>query len=183
MRGNEVTKYFEDFRSEAPDLGELKRFKLVIQEPEAYGINKVVVLELTAFGQNEIRVQGINETWVTGKAEATARMLRTFEKTLVTTYKKFGLTLNQIILLAMLVLIPSIQLLWQRAVFVVAIIFLLQCLVWLHQRFIPNATLYLAEQTPNAFQRVWPTILSFFIGVVASLVAAWLFQLLARGAR
>jgi hypothetical protein len=144
VRGNEVTKYFEDFRREAPDLGELKRFKLVIQEPEAYRINKVLVLELTAFGQNEIRAQGMDETWVTGKAEATARMLRTFEKTLVTTYKKFGLTLNQLILLAMLVLIPSIQLVWQRAVFVAAVIFLLQCLLWLHQRFIPNATLYLA---------------------------------------
>jgi len=182
LRGNEVTKYFEDFRIEAPELQELTRFKLAIQEPEAYGINKVVVLELTPFGQNEIRVQGINETWVTGKAEATARMLRTFEKTLVTTYKKFGLTLNQVIILGMLVLIPSIQLLWQRAVFVVAIILLLQSLLWLHQRFIPNVTLYLAEQEPNALKSVWPTLLSFLMGVVASLLAAWLFRWLTGGA-
>ena len=58
MRGNEVTKYIEDFKKEASKLGELRRFKLVIQEPEAYNnINKVVVRELTSFGQNEIRVQ------------------------------------------------------------------------------------------------------------------------------
>lgn len=176
IRGNEVSKYLEDFRKEAEGLGQLKRFKMVVQEPEAHGINKVVVVELTAFGQNEIRVQGINESWVTGKAEATARMLRRFEKVLVTTYKKFGLTLNQFIFFAMLVLIPAIQLLWQRAVFVIVVVFLLQSLVWLHQRFIPNATLYLSEQEPSAFQRAWPTLLSFLIGIIASLAAAWLFR-------
>ena len=180
IRGTEVTKYLEDFRTEAATLGQLRRFKLAIQEPEAYGINKVVVLELIPFGQNEIRVQGINESWVTGKAEATARMLRKFEKPLVTTYKKFGLTLNQLIVLAMLVLIPAIQFLWQRAMFVVAVVLLLQSLVWLHQRFIPNVTLYLSEEEPTVVQRAWPTILSFVIGVVASLVAALLFQWLTQ---
>jgi hypothetical protein len=92
IRGNEVTKYLEDFKDEASTLRKLTRLKLTIQEPEAHGINKLVVLDLPALGQNEIRVQGINETWVTGKAEATMRMLRSFESGLVTTYKKFGLT-------------------------------------------------------------------------------------------
>ena len=181
IRGNEVTKYLEDFQREAATLGQLRRFKLTIQEPEAYGINKVAVLELTAFGQNEIRVQGINESWVTGKAEATARMLRKFENLLVTTYKKLRLTLNELIFLAMLVLIPAIQLLWQRVVFVGAVVFLLQSLIWLHQQPIPNATLYLSEEEPTVFQRASPTLLSFLIGVIASLAAAWLFQWLAQG--
>jgi hypothetical protein len=180
IRGNEVTKYIEDFQRDAPTLGQLRRLKLVIQEPEAYGINKVVALELNAGGQNEVRVQGINESWVTGKAETIARMLRKLEKPLVTRYKKYGVTLNQVIFLGMLVLIPAIHSLWQRAVFVLVVVLLLHALVWVHQRFIPNATLNLSEDEPTSLQRVGPTILSWLIAVTASLAAAVLFRWLTR---
>lgn len=172
VRGNEVTKYFDDFRKEASVLGELKRLKVTIQEPEAYGINKVVIIELNSLGQNEIRVQGINESWVIGKAEAIARTLRSFEKGLVTTYKKFGLTLNQLIFLAMLVVIPAIESLWQRGVFVLVVVILLSFLFWLHTRFIPNAVIYLGEQEPTLFQRAWPSVLSWLLAATASLAAA-----------
>lgn len=180
VRGNEVTKYFEDFQKEAAAVGELRRLKVTIQEPEAYGINKIVIVELNSLGQNEIRVQGINESWVIGKAEAIARILRTFEKGSVTTYKKFGLTLNQIIFLAMLVLIPAIESLWQRAVFVAIVVTLLGFLYWLHSRFIPNAVIYLGEQEPTVFQRVWPSILSWVVAATASLAAAYAFYWLTR---
>jgi hypothetical protein len=182
VRGNEVTKFWEDFQKEASALGELRRFKITIQEPEAHGLNKVVVIELSALGQNEIRVQGINESWVVGKAEAIARMLRTFEKGLVTTYKKFGLTLNQLIFLAMLVLIPAIASLWQRAAFVLVVMLLLGLLYWLHSRFIPNAILYLAEQEPTLLERVWPSVLSWLGAATASLAAAFVFYWFTRGA-
>lgn len=180
VRGNEVTKYLEDFQNEAPTLAELRRIKLTIQEPEAHGINKVVVVELNSLGQNEIRVQGINESWVVGKTEAIARMLRTFEKGLVTTYKKFGLTLNQIIFLTMLVLIPAIESLWQRAVFVAVVVLLLGSLFRLHSRFIPSATIYFGEQEPTFLQRSWPSLLSWLIAATASLAAAFVFYWLTR---
>lgn len=182
VRGNEVTKYFEDFQKEAATLGELRRIKLTIQEPEAHGINKVVVVELNSLGQNEIRVQGINESWVVGKAEAIARALKVFERDLVTTYKKFGLTLNQLIFLAMLVLIPAIASLWQRAVFVAVVVLLLGVLFQLHSRFIPSAALYLGEQEPTVFQRTWPSVLSWLIAATASLAAAFVFYWLTRPA-
>jgi len=182
VRGNEVTKYLEDFQKEAAALGELRHIKMTIQEPEAHGINKVVVVELNSLGRNEIRVQGINESWVIGKAEAIARMLRAFEKGLVTTYKKFGLTLNQIIFLAMLVLIPAIAVVWQRAVFVAFVVLLLGALFWLHSRFIPSAALYVGEHEATFFQRVWPSLLSWLIAATASLAAAFLFYWLTRRA-
>jgi hypothetical protein len=178
IRGNEVTKYLEDFKQEASTLGELRRLKLTIQEPEAHGINKVVIVELNSLGQNEVRVQGINESWVMGKAEAIARTLRLAEKGLVTTYKKFGLTLNQFIFLAMLVLIPAIDLLWQRAVFVAIVVVLLGFLYWLHSRFIPNAIVYVGAHEPTRLQRAWPSILSWLVATTASLAAAYVFYLL-----
>lgn len=175
VRGNEVTKYLEDFQKEASSIRELRRIKVTIQEPEAHGINKVVVVELNSLGKNEIRVQGINEAWVVGKAEAIARMLRTFEKGLATNYRKFGLTLNQVIFWAMLVLIPTLQVLWQRGVFVVVVVLLLGFLYWLHSRFIPSAAVYLSEQEPTFFQRAWPSTLSWLLMATASLTAALVF--------
>ena len=182
VRGNEVTKYLEDFQKEAAALGELRRIKLTIQEPEAHGINKVVVVDLNSMGRNEIRVQGINESWVVGKAEAISRMLRAFEKGIVTTYKKFGLTLNQIIFLAMLVLIPAITSLWQRAVFVLFVVALLGILFRVHSRFIPSAALFFGEKEPTVFQRIWPSLASWLITATASLAAALLFFWLTRPA-
>jgi len=183
VRGNEVTKYLEDFQKEATALGELRRIKLTIQEPEAHGINKVVIVDLNALGQNDIRVQGINESWVVGKAEAVARMLRVFEKGLVTTYKKFGLTLNQIIFLAMLILIPAIDSLWQRAAFVAFVVLLLGILFWLHGRFIPSVALYFGEREPTVLQRMWPSLAYWLIAATASLAAAFAFYWLTRSAR
>ena len=49
-----------------------------------------------------------------------------------------GITLNQLIFLGMLVLIPAIQLLWQRSVFVAGVMFLSLSLIWLHKRFLPT---------------------------------------------
>lgn len=180
VRGNEATKYFEDFQKEATTFGDLRRIKINIQEPEAHGINKVVTIELNPTGQNEIRAQGINESWVVGKAEAIARTLRPFERGLVTTYKKFGLTLNQGIFLAMLVFIPAIESFWQRGVFVAVVVALLNVLYWLHSKFIPNTIIYLGEKEPTVFQRVWPSILSWLAAATASLAAAYVFYLLTR---
>lgn len=180
VRGNEVTKYLEDFQREAAALGELRRIKLTIQELEAHGINKVVVVDLNSLGRNEIRVQGINESWVVGNGEAIARMLRVSEKGIVTTYKKFGLTLNQIIFLVMLVLIPAIASLWQRAVFVLFVGLLLVILFRLHSRFIPSAALFFGEKEPTVFQRAWPSLVSWLITVTATLAATLLFFWLTR---
>jgi len=173
--GPEVTKYAEDFLAEMPDLGTLSYLKIHIQEPDAHGINRIVVVELRAFGINEIRAQGVNESWVIGKAEAIAGLLRRHQNSLITTYRKFGLNLNQLIFLAMLVAIPEITSLGRRALFVAAVFLLLTSLLWVHSRFIPNATIRLTGSPPTALARVWPTIVSWLFAVIASLVAAYLY--------
>lgn len=180
VRGNEVSRYFEDFEREAPTLGELRRIKLTIQEPDAHGINKVVTVDVDAAGANEVRVQGVNESWVVGKAEALARTLRTHEKGFVTTYRKFGLTLNQLIFFAMLVFIPAIGSIQSRALFVGVVALLMIALFHLHNRYIPNALLYFGDREPSAFQRWKPAIGSWLIAATAALAAALVFWWLTR---
>lgn len=181
VRGNEVTKYYEDFKADADVPSELRYLKLTIQELEAHGINRVVVVELSAHGENVVRVQGINESWVVGKAEATARMLRSYEKTLVTTYKKFGLSLNHAIFLAMLVTMPSILSLNDRIIFAAVLVALLNGLYWLHQRFIPNALISVRTEQPSLVQRISPTVVSWVGAASASLAAALVYKWLVGG--
>jgi hypothetical protein len=62
VRGSQVTKYSEDFIREIDTLGQINYLKITIQEPEAHGINKVVVLELVETGVSEVRVPEIHCT-------------------------------------------------------------------------------------------------------------------------
>jgi len=181
-RGSEVTKYAEDFLQDTKSLGPLKYLKVMIQEPEAHGINRLVVVELNAFGANEVRVQGVQESWVIGKAESIAALIKRNQSTLITTYKKFGLNLNQAIFVAMLVVMPGITKWTERALFAVAVFALLAGLLWLHAKFIPNATVRMEVERPSSFARVWPTFLSWFVAATASLVAALVFYWLTRTA-
>lgn len=172
VRGSEVTKYAKDFVGEISTLGQLDYLKITVQEPEAHGINRVVVVELRAFGSNEIRAQGIRESWVVGRAETISAFLRKHQSSIVTSYRKFGLNINGVIFLLMLILIPEINTVEERTAFVGATFALLFLLHWIHSKFIPNASLQLTEKRPNALIRAWPTILSWLVTASASLAAA-----------
>lgn len=174
-RGSEVTKYLTNFIKDAPSLEEFRRFKFHIQEPDAHGINKIVTVDLNLVGANEVFVQGVNESWVIGKAESVARTLRAYESALVTNYKKFGLTLNQMIFLAMLIVIPAIEQLPYRAAFAVSVIVLLQFLFWLHSKFIPILIVYPSNPTPSVLRRLWPSAVSWLIAVTSTIAASYLF--------
>lgn len=178
IRGSEVTRYFDDFKKDFQDLGKLFRFKFHIQQPEVHGILKMVTVDLNNFGKNEIRVQGVNETWVVGKAEATARLLHSSESSVLTNYKKFGLTFNQFIFFCMLIAMPAINTLFDRATFVIAVVLLLNILYWLHTQFIPIAVVNLANAKPTIFERIWPSFLSWFIALTSGVAASWLFALM-----
>jgi hypothetical protein len=178
QRGSEATKYAEDFESELSSLGDLRALKITIQEPEAYGINRVVVVELSERGPNEVRVSGVNESWVVGKAESISKEIEKYRNNLVTNYKKFGLTLNQFIFLAMLVVLPEITSLAYRAAFVAIVLSLLFILFKIHIKFIPNTLILLSGQKAGFFSRAWPSILSWVIAASSSIFAAWVYHLL-----
>lgn len=171
----EVTKYAEDFLSEISGLGVVSFLKVNIQEPEAHGINKVVVVEFNAYGLNVIRAQGVNESWVIGRAEALGASLRRHKDTLVTTYKRFGLNINEVIFMAVLVAIPEIDSWLYRALFVATVFALLTGLLKLHSRFITNARIHLGTVSPSRISRHFPSILSWFFGILATVIASLIY--------
>lgn len=178
QRGIELTKYADDFFLHLDGIEQLNYLKLVIQEPEAYGINRIIVLELVASGISEIRVSGINESWVLGKAESIFQTLKPKQNLLVTTYRKYGLNLNGAIFCAMLIATPDIDDWKKRAIFVASTFLLLNFLLFIHKKFIPNTAIYLKQTKPGFFKRSWPSILSWVIAASSSLVAAYIFSLL-----
>ena len=181
VHGNEVAKYATDFVQEFSTIGDLDYFKLTIQEPDAHGINRLVIVELNATGTNEIIVQGTRESWVVGRSEALASFFRNYEKKLVTTYKKYGHGVNTLIFLAMLVLIPEIHTVIGRVEFVCGVSLLLVVFYWVHSRFIPNTYIFLDKPATNPFSTALPTILSWLSAVSASLVGALLYWLISYG--
>jgi hypothetical protein len=181
QRGSELTKFADDFINSSDDLNELNYFKAVVQEPEAHGINRVVVVELFVSGTSEIRVSGINESWVLGKAESISQTLKPKQNYFVTTYKKYGLNLNVLIFFSMLVFIPEIVTIENRAIFVSVVFLLLNILLFVHTKIIPNTLIYMQENKPNFFHRAWPTLLSWLVAASSSVTAAYIFMLLKDG--
>lgn len=183
QRGNEVTRYATDFLASIEIIEEIRSLKIFIQEPEAAGINRMVNVDLFEKTDSAIRVSGINESWVVGKAESINKEISKFQNRVITNYRKYGLNLNQIIFFLMLVLIPEILTWPKRLLFVGAVYALLVTLFGVHAKLIPN-TVILAENKPPGFiARSWPAILSWFIAFSSSLVAALLFWLLTKNTK
>ncbi len=180
LRGSEVTKYAEDFLRDSTETGELRSLKITIQEPEAHGINKMVAVDLTEHAGSEVRVSGINESWVVGKAESISRALSSYQNRLVTSYRKYGLNLNSVIFLLMLVAIPEIGAWVNRLIFVGSVATLLFILLAVHGKIIPNTLIFLSKRKVGVFRRLWPTVFSWLIAVTSALVAMWIFSRLIK---
>ena len=176
-RGNEISRYASDIKADLQKLGELRYLKLLIQEPEAYGINRVAIVELNAVGNNEVRVQGVQESWVVGKAESVSSMLRAHQKTLSTTFRSFGLNINGLLALGALVALPELSI-GRRVIFVAVVAILTWLIAKAHSRFIPNVLIYLSPREPGIIERSWPQVISWLIAATSALVASIVYGLL-----
>jgi hypothetical protein len=179
-QGNEITQWREDFLGGLDELVELRSLGIFIQEPSLGSVNKSVNINLPATGENILRVSGPDDTWVIGKAESLRRALSAFENKVITNYRKHGLNINGLIFAGMLVVMPSIPGMLRRAIFATAIYLVLWALFAIHTKLIPNTLILLKGKPKGPFALAWPSILSWLIGLTASLVASAIFWLLTR---
>src|SRR5262249_29796182 len=148
-RGNEISRYSTDFMTDRGKPDELRFLRIVIQEPEAYGINRVVNVELNADGTNEVRTQGVQESWVMGKAEAVASFLRQGQKLFATTFRRSGLNIFKALLLAgVLVALPELPP-FRRAIFLGLVLAIAWLVDWANARLIPNVLIHLSPRQPG----------------------------------
>jgi hypothetical protein len=132
---------------------------------------------LNAIGSNEIRVQGIQESWVIGKAEALAAFLRERQKFLTTTFQKYGLNVNFVLFVAAIILLPDLSV-SRRFVFMILVVGILLGIAKLHSQFIPNALIRLPTSKPTLIERIWPQTFSWLATVGAAVVGAIIYGFL-----
>ena len=180
--GNEISEYADTFlsRSDAPE--ELQNLKITIQELEPNGMyNMSASAEFYRSGGNIVRTSGTNESWVLGKCSSLFAEAKRSEKRLASTYLTHGLKVNLLIMLALLVALPELELA-NRALFAVAVVLLLWALSTVHGRVIPSTLVRMASVRPNWFVRTWDQALSWVLTVASAFAASWLFwYLIERG--
>lgn len=180
QHGNEVTKWADDFLKEIDQVTELRSLKLFIQEPGRGSVNRLINIELLEVGDSTVRVSGPDDTWVVGKAESVRKKLAGYENSVVTNYRKYGLNMNFVLFLIMLILMPSIAGVWRRLIFVSVVIILIRILFAIHTKVIPNTLILIKAKPKGPLALAWPSILSWLLAVTSSVVAALLFWFLTR---
>lgn len=174
--GTEASQYYDEFFREAPALGELRYLKIHYQEPDAYGLVRSATVELDASGNNIIRTQGVSRTWVSGKLETIAQALKTYEAPLASNYRRYGITLTQMMLVIItLIAIPELEI-WRRGGFILIVFAIQYTFSRIHTGAIPSAIVSLSDRPPPFLVRIGPALswLSAFSAALAATIAAYL---------
>lgn len=170
VAGTEQARYLEDFKEQYFPVDRAQVIKIFAQKPDGSGLNQVVSLE---FGPqvNTAMTQGANEAWVLGQLETLKRDLKRYERTYITTFKRLGIGINQLMLLAAIVFLPSLSGFSDRAILMGIVLSLIFGVDWLHSRYVPHAAIYLREKKKGWFRKAWPRVASWAIGIVATVIA------------
>jgi len=174
FHGNEKMNFDEGFLDEIDSLKNLNNLKIYISEPAENNLNKMISIDLGIFNSNKISVQGPQEAWVIGKAEKLALFFKSFHSSLITNYKKFGLSINSLLFICMLILTPSIDTLINRAIFVFMVFALLLILQQIHKHFAPIVTIITSTNKLNWFHRFWPAMISWVTTIIGALIVFYI---------
>lgn len=177
--GDEVSCYWDDFSANAKQIGPLKFVKLTIQAPDQNNTNRIAVVELVADGQNSIRTQGPQESWVIGKSESLYRAMSKHQGWILTNYRRYGNVVNNVIVISFVVLMPDMDVL-TRFIFAGFTIILLFVFNFAHTRIIPNAHISFEDKKPSALFRAAPRVWSWLAGIGTAGIATVAVPILAQ---
>lgn len=176
--GNEKNVYSGDFERVLESIPELRYLKISVQEPEMYGINRLAMIELSADGENIIRVQSVQEAWSIGKAEAIVRFTQVYQRQLATQFRKFGLTVNTGLQLFTLAALPGLSGFGRRLAFASAMISVQTTIALMHKRYIPNFVLFAASKKPSFLGSIGPGLFSWAITILGAIIGAVIYGFL-----
>lgn len=169
VAGTEQARYLQDFKLLQYTVDRAEIMKIFAQKSDGTGANQVVSIE---FGPhvNSAMTQGANEAWVLGQLETLKRDLKRYERTYITNFKRWGIGINQVMLLAAIVFLPSLGRLMDRAILMGVVLALIFGVNWLHSRYVPFAAIYLRKKKKGWFGNAWPSVASWGIGIVAAII-------------
>ena len=170
--GTQQSQYLGQFKQEKFSSEEEGTFiSLSVQEPEGGGLNRVIQVE---FGPqvNFVMTQSGDQAWVLGTLEKLKHKIRPLERNYITNFKKYFLQIFGFILLAAIVIFPSIENIWNRAFAMAVLVMVGQVAGWLHIRYLPLTTIYFGQK-PKGVLAIMPSMFSWFMVVLAGVVV-WL---------
>jgi len=173
VAGTEQARYLDAFKQLQFSVDRAEVIKIFAQKPDDIGSNQVISIEFGPLVNTAI-TQGANEAWVLGQLETLKRDLKRYERTYITNFKRWGVGINQLMLLGAVIFLPGLSGLRDRAVLMGAVLALIAAVNWLHARYIPFAAIYLREKKPDLLGRIWPSFFSWGIGIVAAVLATLL---------
>ena len=169
----EQTKLLRDFEKVAPHRSRVSILKIFCQEKDRNGLNRIAQVE---FGPNTnyAMVQGGDEAWALGVLEKLKREISSLERTYTTHFRRFGVGINQFLLVLAIIFLPGLEGLFDRSVLMGGVILIIFSVNWFHDRYLPFAVIYIDERPQTLISRIAPNALSWFVAATASLAATLL---------
>lgn len=177
-KGRDARTMFADAFIAADLNEELRALTIGIHEQEPNGINRGVTVELVSDGENLLRVYGSDETWVRGRAELVAAELEKVHRTLVTTYKKYGLDANLFIFLVAIAFLPDAGP-WVRFWYLIGVLVILGILKQVHSKLIPLTLIQLGPVRPSVWTNL-QSVFSWSIAIAGAIAVKFLSELLSN---
>lgn len=173
VSGTEQSRFLEDFKELHFSTQKAEIIKIYASQPDEYGSNQVISIE---FGPivNTAMTQGANEAWVLGQLETLKREIKQYERNYITSFKRGGIGINQIMLLGAIIYLPSLNGVGSRAILMTTVFILTLMVNHLHTRYIPFAAIYLKKKDIGWIGRTWPSILSWSTGILATIISTLL---------
>lgn len=175
VNGHQVTQYADDFNSRRDLPRFVREMKFTISE-SGPPIPKSILINLFA-NQTKIFCQSDNTTWTTGAHEELRSVLASHSNWLRAQFQKYGLNLNSLILLIMIILMPDLPVV-SRFVFVAFVIAVIALVVVFH-RVSTRTTVYLDDTKSSAVARALPSIGVAVAGAAATAIAAKVYSFVA----
>jgi hypothetical protein len=173
VTGTEQSFYLDDFDQKVGQIkGRVNSIILYCQKAEPQNLNSLIRFEFGLNG-NSLMVQGADESWVLGALEKFKLFMVGNTHFYATQYKKFGITINQFLIFAVIIYLPSIENLFSRVTFSITAITLLFIFHWLHNSFVPYSSIQLdGARKENSF--IQTTVFSVLIQIMTALILAGL---------
>ncbi|MFK0690901.1 hypothetical protein ACFX5Q_22255 [Mesorhizobium sp. IMUNJ 23033] len=170
-RKTRQTMALDQFIDASKNLSTIRYLRLNVQERETEFINRVVVVELDADGENAILVQGGQESWARGEADFLKSVVDRGMTRTITSIKRFGLNVNGVMFVVGIAALPDLTF-TKRLLFLAVLFALIGAIFTLHKALISNAAVFMNEERPRTLRAYSEQAISVVIATVAGTIAA-----------
>ena len=178
----EHVQFADDFLKSNQVENKVDNFNISVQETGRFGISNVLNIKLFKKQNNSIYISGTQETWLESILFPIKNSMAQYESKLLNIYKKYITPILLIIILySMFPLIPEIQTISARIIFVFSFLIIWFTVAYLHYRYIPYTIIYLKKSEKGKFKKLQTILITSLIHIVEMLIVGLIYFLIGWG--